>query len=160
VYGSSRLVEDEELRVVQQNPAEREPLRHSARERPDAAAPNLPEAEPLQQHADPLTALRHAVEPAVQLEVLERRELPVYERLVREVADAGAVGIDPELALGRDRKTGADPEKRGLAGSVRPGDDGEAARLDIEIDAPEHAFFAEPAAELSRLDHESITRPV
>ena len=90
VERGERLVEDEQLGVVEQRPAEREPLRHPARERRDALVARLPEAEALEQHADPLAPLRHAVEPAVEVEVLERGQLAVDERLVPEEAELRA----------------------------------------------------------------------
>ena len=76
--------------VVQENPAEPEPLLHPARERRDAVVAHLPETEPLEQHPDPLAPLRQAVEPPEEMEVLERRQLAVNERLVTEVADLAA----------------------------------------------------------------------
>ena len=69
------LVEDEQLRVVQERTAKRQPLHHPARELCHLLAAGLPEAEPLQQHADALAPLRHPVEPAEELEVLQRRQL-------------------------------------------------------------------------------------
>src|SRR5438045_6049757 len=75
VERAERLVEDEELRVVQERPAKREPLEHPARERVGAAVARLPEAEALEQHPGALAPLGHAVEPAVKIEVLERRQL-------------------------------------------------------------------------------------
>ena len=78
-----RLVEHEQLRLVQQHATEREPLGHAARVRDDAVVARLPEAEALEQHADPLAPFGHAIEAPVQVEVLERRQLAVDERLVR-----------------------------------------------------------------------------
>jgi hypothetical protein len=46
----------------------------------------------------PLAAFRNAVEPAVEVEVLERRQLAVDERLVPEVAELRAFDVDLELA--------------------------------------------------------------
>ena len=51
-----RLVEDHELRLVEQHAAEAEPLAHPAREGRDALVADLPEAEALEQHPDPLAA--------------------------------------------------------------------------------------------------------
>ena len=85
-----RLVEHEQLRLVEQDAAEGEPLRHAARVRGDALVPRLPEPEALEQHPDPLAPLGDAVEAAVELEVLERGQLAIDERLVAEVADLGA----------------------------------------------------------------------
>ena len=110
------LVEEQEVRVVKKRPAEGEPLLHAAREGGDALVPCLPEVEALQQHPDPLAPLGHAVEAAVEVEVLERRQLPVDERLVRQVAEAAAVDVDLELAGGRAR---AGP-RRGRAASTSP----------------------------------------
>ena len=103
-----RLVEDEQLGLVQERAAEREPLEHAARERLGALVARVPEAEALEQHPDPLAALGHAVEPAVEVEVLERGQLPVDERLVAEEADrARAVASTRELAGGRHEQPGA-----------------------------------------------------
>jgi hypothetical protein len=133
-----RLVEDEEPRIVQKGSAERQPLRHPARVRRDTFVARVPEAEPFEQHADPLAPLRHVVQPSIQLEVLERRQLAIDERLVREEADALARNVDPQLALTRQREPGDEPQQRRLAGPIRPGDDGECAVGDVEVDA---AFF-------------------
>ena len=73
VEAGVRLVEDEELGLVEQRAAEREPLRHPARVRSHPFAAGLPQPEALEQHADPLASLRHAVEPPEEVEVLERR---------------------------------------------------------------------------------------
>ena len=121
------LVEQQEVGIVQERPAEREPLLHPARERRHALVPRLPEPEALEQHPDPLAPLGHAVEPPVEVEVLERGELAVDERLVRQVADAAAVDRDLELARGRREQPGAEREQRRLARAVRAGDEEEVA---------------------------------
>ena len=77
VEAGVRLVEKQELGLVEQSAAERQPLLHPAGERADALVPGLPEPEALEQHPDPLSPLGHAVEASVQLEVLERGQLPV-----------------------------------------------------------------------------------
>ncbi len=96
-----RLVEDEQRGIVEQDAAEREPLRHAARVRRDAVVPRLPEPEALEQHPDPLAPLGHAVEAAVELEVLERRQLAIDERLVAEVAELAARDAPLDRPLGR-----------------------------------------------------------
>src|SRR5262249_30978003 len=85
-----RLVEHEPLRVVEKDAAESEPLRHPARVRGDALVPNVPEPEALEQHPDPLATLGDPVQPAVELEVLERGQLAVDERIVAEEPDLSA----------------------------------------------------------------------
>ena len=60
---------------------------HPSRVRRDGIVPGSPERVALEQHADPLSALRDPVETSVQLEVLEGGQLAVDQRLVAEVAD-------------------------------------------------------------------------
>src|SRR5262249_56233713 len=81
-----RLVEEQERGLVQQHTAEAEPLLHPAREGGDALVAYVPEAEALEQHADPLAALGQAVEASEEREVLEGRQLAVHERVVAEAA--------------------------------------------------------------------------
>ena len=104
--------------------------------------PHVPEPEALQQHADAFTPFRNAVQPSVEVEVLERCQLAVDERLVREVPDASALERDLELAGSRNRKPGAKPEERRLSGSVRSGDDQEAVSRKVEPDAAQNALVA------------------
>ena len=85
-----RLVEEQQVGVVEKRPAEREPLEHPARERPGPLVPHSPEPEALEHRARTLAPLGQPVEPAVEVEVLERRQLPVDERLVREEPDRAA----------------------------------------------------------------------
>ena len=129
-----RLVEDEQRRVVEERTAEREPLRHPARERRDALGARVPEAEPFEQHPDPLAPLGHPVEPAVQLEVLERREVAVEQRLVPEVAEPAAsrsTSRSPAVGAARPatrRSSVVLPEP------FAPGDDEKAAAVEREVD--------------------------
>ena len=110
------LVEDEQVGLVEERPAEREPLGHAARVRRDALVTRLPEPEALEEHPDALAPFGHAVEPAEEIEVLDRGELPVDEGLVRQIADARAVGVDDEIAARRNGETG---ERFGAASSSR-----------------------------------------
>src|SRR5262249_48191605 len=116
-----------------------------------------PEPVTLEQHPDALAPFADAVEAAVQIEVLERRQLAIDQRLVPEVADLGALGVDGQLALGRDREPCTEPEKRRLAGPLRACDDDEAPALDIELDSVQHDLLAEALAEVPREDHRHVT---
>ena len=87
------LVQEEQNGLVQERAAEREPLLHAVRVHGDAVVARLPEAEALEQHPDPLAPLGHAVEPAVEVEVLEGGQLAVDERLVSQEADLSARGL-------------------------------------------------------------------
>src|SRR5665647_1918283 len=148
-----RLVEDEQRGIVQQRATERQPLRHAARERRHAVGAHIPETEALEQHPDSLTPLGHAVEPPVQLEVLERGELAIHERIVCEIADLRALHADDELTLAGQREPGADAQQRRLPGSVRARDDREAALRQLEVDAPQDPLLAEALPEPARRDH-------
>ena len=152
VERAERLVEDEQLRVVQQRPAEREPLEHAARERVGPLVARVPEPEALEQHPDPLPALGHAVQPAVEVEVLERGQLAVDERLVAEEPDPLARRLDVELAGGRARAARAISRSSVvLPEPFGPGEQQEAAALDLEVEVADHVLRAVRAAELPRL---------
>src|SRR5205823_3257741 len=107
----------------------------------------LPEPEPLEQHADPLAALGDPVEAAVEVEVLERGQLAVDERLVTEEADRGPVGVDVELAAGRRAEPRAEAEERRLPGPVGPGHEQEPAAWQREVKPLEHPLGAVPLRE-------------
>ena len=105
---------------MQQGAAEGEPLHHPARVRGDAFGANVPEAEPLEQHAGPLAPLGHAVEAPVEIEVLERGQIAVEKRLVAEIAEATPRRRrDVELAARRRGESRDQPEQRRLPGAVR-----------------------------------------
>ena len=138
---------------MEQRPAEREPLSHSARVRRHPLVPRVPEAEALEQHADPLPPLRHAVQPAEEVEVLEPGQLPVDERLVREKADASAVDLDLERARGRRRQAREHAQQRRLAGPVRAGHEQESVPREVEIDAREDPPAPVALLQAPRADH-------
>jgi len=153
VERGERLVEHEQLWLVQEHATQSEPLCHPARVRRNAVVPHVPQAETLEQHPGTLAPLQDVVEPAVQLEVLERGQLAVDEWLVREEADRGARHVHVELALARKHETGAQTEQCRLAGAVRAGDDRERSVLDVEVDAAEDALVTEALAQLPGPDH-------
>ena len=146
------LVEDQERRLVQQGAAEGEPLGHPARVRRRRAGAGIPEAEALEEHPDALAALAHAIETAVQVEVLERRQLTVDERLVPDEPDPGARHGDLERAPGRRREPGEQAEQGRLAGAVRSRDDERATGGNLEREVPEHGAAAVALLERPRPD--------
>src|SRR5436190_1442777 len=79
-----------------------------------------------------------AAEAAVEVEVLDGRQLAVNERLVPRIADRLAEGAHVKLAGGRKRKPGAEAQERGLPRTVRPGDEHEPAALDLEVETVEN----------------------
>src|ERR671934_1297791 len=109
-------------RVVRERPAEREPLEHPARIGARPLVASVPKAEAIEQNPDPLAPLGHAIEAPVEVEVLDRGQLPIDERLVGDVADLAPLRLHLELAGGGDQQAGAEAEERRLAGAVRAGD--------------------------------------
>src|SRR5207237_3813008 len=94
-----------------------------------------------------------AVEPAVQVEVLQGGELAIDERLVREEADARPLDVGDELASRRRREAGADSKEGGLPGTVRAGDEQEAGAWNVELDAAQNAPLAEVLLEPAGANH-------
>src|SRR5439155_4737981 len=119
-----------------------EPLQHPASVRAAAFGPRVPEAEALEQHPDALGPFGNAVQASVQVEVLDSGQLPVEERLVREIADATAFHCHLQLAASRHGEPGAQPQQRRLSGSVRAGDEQEPVVRNLELDASELALVA------------------
>ena len=113
---------------------------------------DIPEAEALEQHADALAPLGHAVEPAEELEVLERRQLAVDERFVADVADHLALR-KLQLARGRRGEASEHAQQRRLARAVRPRDEEEAAGVERDVDAGEDALGAEALREVASGEH-------
>ena len=148
-----RLVEHEQGGVVEERAAEREALRHAPREGRDPICAHLPETEPLEQHPASLAALRNAVEAAVEVEVLERRQLAVEQRLVPDVAEVGPLAVDRERALRRRGEPDDEPQERRLARAVRARDEQEAAAGDAERDALQGPLAAVPLLEAFPHDH-------
>ena len=153
VEAGVRLVEQHEVGLVQERPAEREPLLHPAGEGRHPLAPGLPEAVALEQHPDPLAPLGDAVEAAVEVEVLERGQLPVDERLVGEVADAAALDVDLELAAVGASSPAQSASSVDFPEPFGPGDEQEVALGDVEVEVAEDALRPEAPAEAARRDH-------
>src|SRR4029453_16390178 len=131
VERAERLVEKQQVRLMEKRSTEGETLEHSAGDRAGLPAARLPEAEALEEHADPLAALRDPVQAAVEVEVLERRQLPVEQRLLSEGSDLCSVDRALELAGRGNNEPGEQPEQRRLAGSVRARDEEQLARANL-----------------------------
>ena len=121
-----RLVEQQQLGLVQDRAADRHALGHAARQRAHrlVAAPRHPDR--VEQRLDPRR--RHAVQPRVEAQVLPRGEVAVEQRVVRQQPDAPAHrpalaraararAPAPSPACGREQR-GEDPQQRRLAGPV------------------------------------------
>ena len=143
---------------MEQRAAEREPLRHAAGVGRHELIAHVPEPEALEQHADPLAALRDRVELPVEVEVLERCQLLVDERLVAEEADARTLRSHLQLARRGRRQPRAKPQQRRLTRPVGPGDDDEAAARQLELDVLKDALVAVALGEIFRANHVATSR--
>src|SRR5207247_1218410 len=83
-----------------------EPLEHAAGECPGPLIPRVPEAEALEHRAAALAPFGDPVQAPVEVEVLERGQLAVDERLVSEEADRFSGRVHLELAARRCREPG------------------------------------------------------
>ena len=93
----------------------------------------------------------------VEVEVLERRQLPVYERLVREKAEAPAVDLDLDGSPRRGNETGEDAQKCRFPRAVCPRDEKKSLVWDLEVDSLENAAWAIALLEVANLDHGTST---
>src|SRR5262245_12879923 len=114
--------------------------------------PRLPQAEALEQRADRLAPLGDVIEPAVEIEVFERRQLLVDERLVGEIADAPTRKVDLEVPFGRREQASHQGEKRRLPRPIGPRDEKELAGTHLEIEAAKNPLRSEPPAQGARAD--------
>src|SRR5262249_2437764 len=147
-----------QLRLVQERPAERKPLQHSPGVGAGTRVARLPQAEALEQHPDALAPFGNVIEPPVQVEVLERRQLAIDERFVSEKADPSPTHVDRKLTARRSGKPGAETQERRLARAVRPGDDEEAVARELEVDAAQHALVAVVLPECMRVNPAATSR--
>ncbi len=147
------LVEQKQAWIVQERPAEGKALEHAARERPGPLVPRSPEPEALEHRAGALAPLGQPVETTVEIEVLERRQLPVEERLVPEKTDRRARRVHVELTAGRRSEPRTEAKQRRLPGPVRPGHEHEPATRHLEVEAVEDALVAEALGQALCPDH-------
>src|SRR5438105_2659530 len=141
IASSVRLVDDEQERVVQHGPRDRQPLLHTAGKLRGALSGNLAQARKVEH-------LRHALavgstQVAEEGEVLGRCERGVESRRVGHVAYAPSQpsplpqrikAHDLELSGARPDRGGQDAQQRGLAGTVLSEDRDMVATIDQEVD--------------------------
>ena len=152
-----RLVQHQQPGLVQKCAAEREPLRHAARVRGNALGADLPEAEALEQHPDPLAALRHSIEAPVEVEVLERGQVSIEERLVTDEAEPAADASTSSSPPVGAASPATSRSSVVLPGPVRASDNEEATALELEVDRLQRAAAAVPLLERPRADHSSTS---
>src|SRR5690349_10370265 len=119
--------------------------------------PSVPQAEALEQHAAALSTLGNAVETAVQVEVLQRSQLAVDKRFVRDVADRTALDVHLELSARRCGETCAEAQQRRLARSVRACHEHEVVGADVERDVAQDALVAVALLQRACVNHDAAS---
>ena len=163
VETGGRLVEEQQLGVVDQRAGDRHPPLHPARQRVDLARGPFRELHEVEQLGRAALALgpREVEVAAVDDQVLGDGQLVVELVGLRHDAEAGpdlaAVrgGLEaehPQRPGGRRRRAADHPHRRGLAGPVRPEEPERLAAVDLDVDAVDRREVAEPLDELARLD--------
>ena len=158
-----RLVQQQQVRIVDERARDREPALHSARERLHAVICSLVQLDEFEQLIRALAQLaaRQAEVPAVDDDVLADGELLVERLLLRGDTEVGtdlrAVRdrVEPEDAQkpARWRRDAADhPHRRGLPRSVRTQEPECFAALDVEVDAVHGDEAAEALDEAAGMD--------
>ena len=128
---ADRLVEDEEPRPIDECLGDPEPLAHPARIPADPPVRRIGQPDPLEHLGRALARVARgaAVQPRDHLDQLATAHPAVVARVLVEHADAEPPvrpgGIDPAVvdddrAAGRPGESDEQPQRRGLAGPVRP----------------------------------------
>ena len=164
VEAGGRLVEEEDLRVVDQGHREVEATAHAARVRADPALLGVGQADALDQleAAGAHRPRGDAVERGLELDQLASGHQRIEGRILERHADAApdqgglagdVVTGDPGVAAGRAQERDEHPHRRRLAGPVRPEEPVDLALGDFDVDAADGLQAAlELALESDRLD--------
>ena len=136
-----RLVEQQQLGLGDQRPADRGALAQAGREVSHELGGAVGDARGVEQLLDARRPRRETVEARVELEVLAHAELAVEQWLVAEIADAAA-GLPSlsrqrsaqhrDFAGGGTKQRREDSQQRRLAGPVGPEDDQRLAGRQLE----------------------------
>ena len=154
IDADGRLVEQEDVGIVQQAGGQVQPALHAAAERPDAIAPPLGQLHEIEGRADRTLQRRagKAEKAAEKPEIGVRRQLVVERQLLRHRADAPFHGIgvtakrltgDPDLAAIGLQQTGNHRDRRRLARAVRSEQTEQLPALDPE----RHIVYGDERAE-------------
>ena len=158
-----RLVEQHELRVVDEGAGNREALLHAAREGTSTIVRAMVELDQAQQLVDASARFRslQPVQARKERQVLTCGQIAVKHRLVRDETDAGTQnvglfkGVDtenPQLTASRPRQKGKLAQKRGLSGAIGAKDGEERALWQLQVEAVERTAAAELLDEPSGLN--------
>ena len=157
-----RLVEDQQVGVLEQRRGDAEPLLHPLRVRPEAVAGPLAETDLFEGRRDPL--LRHAGVTGEHAQVVARREERVQGRGLDHRSDPrqplGRAGRGAEhdgAAARRPHEAEEHAQGRRLAGAVRPEEAVDLAPPDAEREPVDREdLLAVALGEIAGLDHELV----
>jgi hypothetical protein len=154
-----RLVQQEQLGVVEHRPRGGDALHHPAGQDGDRLIGAARHPDGVEHLLDPLE--RHVVQPGVEAQVLPRRQIAVEQRLVAEQPDPSAhrprlPGQLPAQDARGPRvgaqQPGEDAQEGGLARAVGPEHDEGRAGRDGQRDVAEGGALAEAASEPRELN--------
>ena len=157
------FIEDEDFWIVEEGPAETEPLPHALAKGVDEAVGESGEVGELHDFGDALNALfPHVTEGSgEEVEILEHRHVAVGAILIGHPADAAShlggmgddvVPADEGLARRGVVEGREDAHRRGLAGPVRPDETDHLSALDGEGDVADRVDAGERTGEVPDLD--------
>ena len=163
-----RLVEDQQVRLVDDRHREREPLADAEREVRGETVDVLGQIAAVDQFRDPPLGLRRRQmkQPRMQHQVLPHGELAIQREGLRHVADAAArfmiAGLhraaeNQRLAGARGQQPGQHLHRRGLAAAIRSDEAEDLAFADLEVHAVDGGEVGEPAGLVARDDDRLLT---
>ena len=164
VEAAGRLVEDQELRLMDDRLRHADPLAEAVRQGPDRILGDLAEVGDLDDVGHPPLDLRarHAAQLAREGEVVGDRHVHVERRVLGQKPDPLADlvrlgdGVDPpdlDRAGARPEIAGEDAQGRRLARSVEPEEPDGLAVVDLERDRTERSFTAVELGEIRCSNH-------
>jgi hypothetical protein len=159
-----RLVEEQDLRRVQESARDLQTPLHPAREVLDRVVLPLPEFEDLQELFGPLVPrrARHAVQDAVELHVFVRRQFLVEARILKHDAEAPphfgrlrdrVQAVDFERSAGRREQRRQHLDRRRLAGAVGAEEREDLALSDVERDVVDGRHLSVLLHQVSYANH-------
>jgi hypothetical protein len=149
VHRERRLVQDQQVRVVDERPPERQPPAQSSRQGAHAVASTVGEPDQLKHLMGPL--LRRAEQVGGVAEVLRRTELVVERRLLGDQTDPPA-----DVRRERERQGRPLPHDGALRRAVEAGGDIDDGGLASAVRAQQAEHLAGPHGHRERVEGEAV----
>ena len=165
VEAGGRLVEQQQPRRAQQRPGDAEALAHAVRVAADAVAGAVGQVDRVERAVDARRRRRRRRSAATSSRFLRPRQVRVEPRCLDEAGDAVERGgtelqrvpsEQPGAARGRADQPEQHPQRRRLAGAVRPEEPVDVAGRDHQVDVVDRAQLAVDLREAARLDRQGV----